>query len=83
MAFPAASFVDLGCAHQDNRIIKRRRLAFDEALGATGIFAADHAYRMELADVFGTGQKFRHRAERQAAKILVKAGANDALAAVG
>jgi len=83
MAFSTASFVDFGRAHQDDRIVKRCRASLDEALCAAGVLPADHADCVELADIFGASQQLRHWAERQAAEILIKARANNSLAAVG
>jgi hypothetical protein len=45
--------------------------------------AADHADGERLGDVLGNRQQLRHRLERTAEVVLIEAGDDDALAAVG
>ena len=54
-----------------------------EPLRVVGRVAAHHADRQRLGDVLGDRQQLRHRLERLAEVVLVEAGDDDALAAVG
>src|SRR6266853_1768906 len=76
-AAAAAGFVGAHGANDD------QLLAFDEALGVNRGVAAANTNRQQLGDLFGDGEKARHRFERAATVIGVQAGNDDAFAEIG
>ena len=73
----AARFVFVGAAYIDPL------LSGADPLVAVGRISADNADREILGDIFGNGEKFRHRFEGDSAIVLVEAGHQNAPATVG
>ena len=76
-AAPAARLVEARGADQ------HAVAAGDQPLRVVGRVAADHADGVGLGDVLGDRQQLRHRLERLAQVVLVEAGDDHPLAAVG
>src|SRR4051812_19128135 len=81
VAAPAACLVALVTADHDRRGVVAGGPPTDQALVSAGWVAADDADRVQLVDHFCDGEQLRHRAERLAAEIGVRAGENHATAA--
>ena len=76
-ALAAERLVDVGLAELD------KLRACGETVGVVGELAAFDADGMDLLDILGDGHQERHRAERLAEIVGVKAGDDDAHALVG
>jgi hypothetical protein len=83
VALAATGLVYLGCADQNDWIVKSGGLAVNKALGAAGFFATDNTYSVELVNVLGAGHEVGHGAEGDTAEVSVKASTDDAEAPVG
>ena len=82
VAAAAARLVLLERADDDRRAVGRSGRAVDEPLRHRRRAAAAVADGLQLVDDLRAAEQLRHRPEREAAKVLVEAGRDDAKAAL-
>src|SRR5690348_18393559 len=83
MAGPASRFVCLRASDHDRRRVVARWSARNESLISARRIAALHADRVQLVYDLGNRQELWHGAKRLTAKVGVRAGDDDANAAIG
>jgi len=83
VVFPAARFVTLMGADEDDWVVVARWLTVNQTLGPPCFLATDYADGVQLGNFLCNAQQVGHRAERLAAEIGVEACYNDTNVAVG
>ena len=82
MAAPAARLVLLGCSDDDGLARVRSGTTVDEALRGRRRPTAAVAHGLQLVHELGVREQLGHRAERQAAEVLIQTCDDDARPAV-